>query len=358
MKNNFPKSWAEIRLDLISKNIEAVKSQHSGKKLLAVVKCDAYSHGAVQVARHIEEDVDWFGLATVDEGIELRMAGIKKPILIFAVPTAETAAAYVTHNLDATVSSKVHFSILMDGTSYQINFDTGMNRLGFKPEEAEEVRSLAVANQRLICSGIYSHYATADDPGSDFVYEQQDRFNELSKYFSEVPLLHMSNSGAVTHYPDLNHFDMVRCGLNLYGYCAGKVQVDIYEPTLEWKTNLVQVRPIRKGEGVSYGGYWSAPEDGYLGTIEVGYGDGLPRSLTNKLEVLIEGERFPLAGNVTMDYVMVYLKQKKFKPETEVLLLGKKGAGAAEWAELAGTNVHEILTNIRSSVERRYLKKD
>lgn len=356
MNYHFPNSYADIDLRIIQKNLEAIKARHPGKKILAVVKCDAYGHGAPQVARHIEEGVDWFGLASVDEGIQLRMAGIKKPILIYEVPTAEKAAAYLTHNLAATVSHRVHFSTLMDGTRYHLNFDTGMNRLGFKPDEAKEVRTLAVANQRLICSGIYSHYATADDPGSDFVTEQQNRFKELTKYFAEVPLQHMSNSGAMAHYPDIDHFDMIRTGLALYGYLAGDTQVDWLTSALEWKTDLAQVRPIKKGEGVSYGGTWRAPSDGYLGTVAVGYGDGIPRALSSKLSVTVNGKRYPVAGRITMDYLMIWLGEDKLSPGAEVVLMGREGPDAQEWAKLSGSNAHEILTAIRSSVARNHLK--
>ena len=131
----------------------------------------------------------------MDEAIELRMGGIKKPILVFEVPSARTAAAYQTHGLTATVSDVTHFSVLMDGTKYHLNFDTGMNRLGFSPDQAAEVRKMAVANQRLICSGIYSHYSMADDPGFDEVKQQLNAFQNVLKHFKEVPLVHICKYG-------------------------------------------------------------------------------------------------------------------------------------------------------------------
>ncbi|MEX1268692.1 MAG: alanine racemase [Balneolaceae bacterium] len=354
MKLHFPNSVAEINLKTLTENISAIKKKHPGKKLLSVVKCNAYGHGAVQCARHMEEDVDWFGVAAVDEGIELRMGGIQKPILVFGVPAPETAASYVTHNLTATVSHRVHFSTLMDGTRYHLNFDTGMRRLGFTPDEAGEVRKLAVGNQRLVCTGIYSHFATADDPGSAFAAEQHNRFKEVIKHFSEVPLVHMSNTGAALHY-DFDHFDMIRTGLALLGYNSGKTIVDWITPVMKWKTQIIQVRPIKKGETVSYGAAWTCPEDGFLATLPLGYGDGIPRSLSNKLQVSAEGNMYPVAGNITMDYVMVYLGEDRLKPGTEVTLMGGKGWSAAKWAQHAGTNVHETLTNLNGGrIERDY----
>lgn len=345
MKNHFPNSYAEIDLQAISRNLNELKKRTSEKKILFVVKCNAYGHGAVQVARHTEPDVDWFGVASVDEGIELRMGGIKKPVLVFEVPTGRTAAAYQTHNLTATVSDFPHFSILMDGTKYQLNFNTGMNRLGFSSEDAEEVRKIAVANQRLICSGIYSHYATADDPGSTGVDIQLDRFKKVLDHFSEVPLVHMSNSGAAVHY-NLHSFDMIRTGLIPLGYTAGRVQPDWLKPVLTWKSRLVQIRKIQAGESVSYEASWTAKTEGYIGTVPVGYGDGVPRSATNRLKVLIDGALYPVVGNITMDYIMVDLGDKKLPSETEVTLLGGDAWSAAEWAVVAETNVHEILTRL------------
>lgn len=357
MKNHFPNSIAEINLNEITINIEELRSRHPQQKLLVVVKSDAYGHGAVRVSKHIEEKTDWFGVASVDEGIELRMGGIKKPILVFGVPTAQNAAAYVTHNLTATISDKTHFSMLMDGTSYHLNFDTGMKRLGFDPSEAEEVRKLAVANQRLICSGIYSHYATSDNPGSEFVLEQNRRFKEVLKNFAEVNMVHMSNTGAAAFY-DTDHFSMIRTGLIPLGYTAGQTHVDWLNPVLSWKTKLVQVRRVNKGEGVSYGHSWKAPEDGYIGTLPVGYSDGVPRSIANNLTVFIDGKGYQSVGNITMDYTMIYLGSEPLKNSSEVTLLGRDGWDAGKWADHAGTNTHEILTGITDLVARSYVDID
>ncbi|WP_069133039.1 alanine racemase [Rhodohalobacter halophilus] len=345
----------EINLPAISQNIEAIKQRVPDKQFLAVVKCNAYSHGVVDVAKHIQDQVDWFAVASVDEGIELRRSNITKPILVFGIPTYETAAAYQTHNLTATVSHISHFSILMDGTDYHLNFDTGMGRLGFSPEQAKEVRQQAVLNQRLTCSGIYSHFATADDPGSDFVGVQHSRFMDIIKHFEEIPIKHICNTGASTNY-DLEPFDMIRIGLGMLGYNPGLTRHNWLKPVLNWETKVGVVRPIKKGETVSYGARWTCPEDGYLATIPVGYGDGIPRSLSNKLKVAINGNLYPQVGSVTMDYIMVFLGDDKLSPETDVTLMGGDALNAADWAELVGTNIHEILTNLKGRFVRNYLK--
>lgn len=354
MKNHFPNSFAQIDLETVTQNLREVRKRTKADKILSVVKCNGYGHGAVRVAKQAEPDVDWFGVASVDEGIELRMGGIKKPILVFEVPFAQTAAAYQTHNLTATVSDLTHFSVLMDGTKYHLNFDTGMNRLGFYPSQAEEVRNMAVANQRLICSGIYSHYAMADDPGSGFVKVQNKRFREVLKHFGEIRLVHMSNTGGSVFYGETEQFDMIRTGLTQLGYTAGEVQPDWLKPVLTWKSRLVQVRKIDEGESVSYGRTWTADRDSYIGTVPVGYGDGIPRALSNKLEVLIGGQFYPVVGNVTMDYIMIHLGDKKIPADEEVTIMGGEAWDASQWAIAAGTNVHEILTGLTYRMARSY----
>lgn len=356
MKNNFPNSYAKISKEKIRQNLIVLKNRAGTDHVLAVVKCDAYRHGARTVSNAVKDVVDWFAVATVDEAIDLRMGGITKPILVFGVPTYETAAAYQTHGLTATVSHKTHFSILMDGTDYHLNFDTGMGRLGFKPNESEEVREQAVLNQRLICSGIYSHYSTSDEPDSDFVELQHERFKGVLAHFSEVPLKHMSCTGTVGNYPKLDHLDMIRSGIGMMGYNSGSVRFNWLEPVLEWRAKLAQIRPIKKGEVVSYSKTWKCPEDGYLATLPVGYGDGIPRSLSNKLSVLINQKAYPQVGNVTMDYIMVYLGSDKVKPDSEAILIGDS-YNAHNWADAAGTNTHEILTNITARVEKSYTEE-
>ncbi|WP_340102731.1 alanine racemase [Rhodohalobacter sp. 8-1] len=353
MKLHFPNSYAEIDLQTITKNIRELKKRTAAKKILSVVKCNGYGHGAVRVAREAEPEVDWFGVAFVDEAIELRMGGIKKPILVFEVPSARTAAAYQTHGLTATISDLAHFSILMDGTKYHLNFDTGMNRLGFSPSKAPEVRKMAIVNQRLICSGIYSHYSMADDPGSKEVEKQLKAFRDVLKHFDEIPLVHICNTGGAVHY-DLEEFDMVRTGLTQLGYAAGRVQPDWLEPVLTWKSKVVQVKKVSKGESVSYDATWTAPIDCFIGTIPVGYGDGILRSLSNKLKVSVNGAMYPVVGNVTMDYIMINLGNKKIPVETEVTLLGGDAWSASKWAEEAGSNVHEILTGLSDRMARSY----
>jgi len=353
LKLHFPNSYANIELQTITKNLKELRKRTTAEKILSVVKCNAYGHGAVRIARQAEPDVNWFGVASVDEAIELRLGGIKKPILVFEVPSARTAAAYQTHGLTATISDLTHFSILMDGTKYHLNFNTGMNRLGFSPAQAQEVRKLAVSNQRLICSGIYSHYSMADDPGAGEVERQLKTFKDVLTHFKEIPLVHICNTGGAVHY-NLEEFNMIRTGLVQLGYAAGHDQPDWLEPVLTWKSKIVQVKKIKKGQRVSYGGTWTAEEECYIGTVPVGYGDGVPRSLSNKLMINVRGEMYPVVGNVTMDYIMINLGNRKISAETEVTILGGEAWNASKWAAEADTNVHEILTGLSDRMARSY----
>jgi alanine racemase len=193
----------------------------------------------------------------------------------------------------------------------------------------------------------------ADDPGSDKVDKQLKKFKDVLKHFEEVPLVHICNTGGAVHY-DLEPFDMVRTGLTQLGYAAGRVQPDWLEPVLTWKSKVVQVRKIQKGDSVSYGGTWTASKECYIGSIPVGYGDGVPRSLSNKLKVSVNGEMYPVVGNVTMDYIMINLGDSKIQAESEATILGADAWDASKWAEEAGSNVHEILTGLSGRMARNY----
>lgn len=374
MRHHFPTSIATVDLRTLRQNVELMKSVLNGRKLLAVVKADAYGHGASTCARYLNSHVDWFAVATIDEGIELRLSGVEKPILILGVPDERSAPAYVSHQLTATISHPSHFSILMDGTRYQLNIDTGMRRLGIQPDQFEEVRTLAIMNQRLIANGIYSHLATADAVESTFVKIQESRFKEALSIFPEIPLRHLMNSAGL-FYHELDHFDMVRVGLALWGYLSAepvhgrqvlphmKPVYDHLGKVLTWSSQIVQSRRIEKGEGVSYGSRWKAPDDGYISTIPVGYADGLFRSATNKMSVrvhLSEQEKsvFPIAGTVTMDYIMIFTGKLKLRPGVNVDLLSDKGPDAWDWAKAADTIPYEVLTKISQRVVREYVRDE
>ncbi len=334
-----------IDLEAIAQNL-AVLKHYCGPEVeqMAVIKANAYGHGAVEVARKLESLVAWFAVNDVDEGIELREHGIENPILIFGVPEAEIADLYKQHDLTATVSAAEHFKLLPSGTDYHLNFDTGMGRLGFRPEQANAVLQLKADYPGLNCTSIYSHFATADEPDSSKPAEQLRLFKKLREKFKEHLMTHLCNSAGIVQCPEA-HFNMVRTGIGLYGYAPGQTTISGLKPAINWSTRLVQINPVKKGETVSYGATWEAETDGLIGIIPVGYADGIPRSLSGHLEVMIQGERYPAAGRVTMNYCMIWLGEKAFEPGTEVQLWNKH-ITPRHWADRLGTIPYEILTRI------------
>lgn len=335
------------------------------------MKADAYGHGAAITARYLDPYVDWFAVATMDEGVELRLSGVTKPILVLGVPSEQTAPAYISHNLTATISHPSHFSLLMDGTRYHLNVDTGMHRLGVQPDQYEEVRSLAILNQRLIASGIYSHLSTADDAKSEFVKTQESSFKEVLSFFPEIPLRHLLNSSGL-FYHQLERFDMVRMGLVQWGYLPGDPKQNVIpemqnawnaiRKVLTWSSRIVETRKISRGEGVSYGARWKAPEDGFISTIPVGYADGLFRLASGKISVMLHHSngpiRFPIVGSITMDYIMIFTGDMKISSGTKVDLLTDNGPDAWDWAQAADTIPFEVLTRLSNRVVREYSRDE
>jgi alanine racemase len=351
----YPNSRAEVHVDRLHHNLKVLRGGVADAvSSMAVVKADAYGHGAVSLARRLTDRVEWFAVANVDEAIELREAGIENSILVFGAPTGKSAGAYRKYNLVATVSAFEHFDYLQKNTRYHLNFDTGMGRYGFLPEQTSEVKTAVQKNSHLIAGGIYSHFATADEPHSDKVHRQLDCFREIRSQFSTDLLTHMANSGGAAFYKQ-SHLDMIRYGIGLYGYDPGPVKIDGLQPVMDWKSFLAQVKPIRKGMTVSYRATWQAPYDGYLGVVPVGYADGLPRNLSHKLEVLIDDTAYPVVGIVTMDNIMVFLGEDQLKSQTEVRLFGKDGFTAQDWAEKVGSISYEILARLTPRVKRVYV---
>ncbi|MEX0594383.1 MAG: alanine racemase, partial [Balneolaceae bacterium] len=337
LRTNGSGSLLRIHTRAIRDNLTWIRNQSGGRPVIAVVKANAYGVGAVMVARFLREEVEGFAVATTDEGVELREAGIRKPILVMGPPRVTTAGDYADHHLTASISRPEQSKILPAGVAYQIVLDSGMRRYGVAPEQVSQIREILSASSHLSYSGCYSHHAVADEPKNDAVYEQIGRFEEIIRQASLDGPFHMSNSAAVLHEGALPHFDLLRVGLGLYGYAPGLPRPDALIPALEWQSTLELVRPIQKGEPVSYGGTWRADRNGWLGTMPVGYADGLPRALSNKLQVSIDGRRFAQVGRVTMDATMVFLEEAPIREGTPATLFGGEGWSLYEWSEAAGS---------------------
>ncbi|HCI71356.1 MAG: alanine racemase [Bacteroidetes bacterium] len=353
---------SEIIVDLskLDSNVEAIKRRLKPEiKIMAVIKDNAYGHGAVPIAKHLSTQVDWLCVATLPEAIELRENGIELPILVFEVPEKEDAEKYLEYSITATVSDISTFEILKEGTDYHLNFDTGMRRLGISLEDIESTLSLFKTYNTLNCTGIYTHFSSADEPENESVLKQLARFNSIIKQFPDHLIKHTANTGAIFYYQDLDiQFDAVRPGVCLYGYMAGESESSDLTPIIEWKSYVMQTRSVKKGDPVGYGETWKAPEDGIVGTIPIGYSDGIQRLLGGKFNVLINGEMIQQVGRISMDYFGVYSPHNSFKRGDTVYLFRGDELSPKKWAKVLQTIPYEVTTSLNNRISRRYLKED
>ena len=353
------RTYTEIDLLAIKHNAEAIK-RHTGKQLIAVVKADAYGHGAVPVAETLRPVADMFAVATVEEGIELRQAGIRKPVLILFSCLPAQVGQIVEFSLTPTIGDWEFATALNEvasetaPTKVHVNVNTGMNRSGVCRTEALQFLSRLKTLQRVEVEGLFTHLATADEVDKSFVSVQLKRLASVLAY-NNGKMVHVANSAATLAVPE-SHFDAVRPGLSLYGiYPAAEKPISL-KPALTWKARIGWISTISKGEGVSYGLTYKAPYQTRVAMVQIGYGDGYPRSLSGIGEVLIDGMRRPIIGRVCMDVSVVQLEPSdKVSVGDEVVLIGKQGDAEImvdEIAQRAGTIPYEILTQIGARVKR------
>lgn len=362
------RAWVEINLAALADNVQQLKSLLSpGTQLLAVVKADAYGHGAVRVAQTaLNQGASWLGVATISEGIELRQAGIKAPILILsATQTLEEIQAIVDWQLQPTLccpQQALNFSnALTQPLAVNIKIDTGMSRLGAPWQQGLELIKLVHRLPHLKITSLYSHLATADDLDPAFMEQQRQRFErviaQLQAAGIPLPPLHLANSAATLNGSDF-HYDWVRVGLALYGlYPAPHFQkmVDLH-PVMQVKARVTQIKLIPSGTGVSYGQTFVAQRPTRLAVVGIGYADGVPRILSNQISVLVRGQPLPQIGTITMDQLMIDGSEIPDLQVGEVVtLIGEQGnaqISADQWAKTAGTISWEILTGFRHRLPR------
>ena len=352
------RTHTEIDLQAIQHNAEAIKA-HTGKKLIAVVKADGYGHGAVRVAEVLDATSDIFAVATVEEGIALRQADIHKPILILFSSLPEQATQIVEYGLTPTIGDWEFAKALNEVASIKVhvNFNTGMNRSGVCYTEAMAFLSRLKTLRQLKVEGLFTHLATADEADKSFVSIQLERFSSILANVSGK-MVHAANSAATLTIPE-SHFDAVRPGLSLYGVYPAAEKPILLKPALTWKARIGWIGSISEGEGVSYGLTYKAPHQTRVAMVQVGYGDGYPRALSNSGEVLIGGACRPIIGRVCMDVSVVQLQpEDNVSIGDEVVLIGKQGDAEItvdEVAHRAGTISYEILTQIGTRVKRIFL---
>lgn len=351
----FDEGWnsiAIIDLEAIRQNLKYLKDRSGAPLQMAVVKANAYGHGAVDIAIGVADMVDWFGVAGIREGIELRRQGIMKPILVFGTPTRGSSSFYNEYGLTATVSQIEHFDILQPGTRYHIKFDTGMGRVGIRSEAAREIVRLVMSRPHLKLGGVMTHFADAEISGS-IVFENQLRsFETIRSLFPGDLIFHASNSAASLHQSGTG-FDMIRSGVAMYGFDPRGDWNPWLRPALAWWSRLVQVRKMKANEGVSYSHSFRMPHDGYIGVVPVGYADGIPRRLRNRVRFGIGDSEYAQVGNITMDQSMVFLGREPLSTDVPVLIMGGTDSlSVYRWARLLGTIPYEVTTSIGNRVLR------
>ena len=374
-KNNRVK--AVISLDAVEQNFrEMRKNIAEDTKMIAVVKADAYGHGAVPIAHLIENhDYIWgFAAATAEEAVHLRQAGITKPILILGIVFDEYFPELVQYDIRPAVCEYDEAKKLSDEAVLQnktvhihIALDTGMTRIGYAdiPERVEEIKKIAEL-PNLEIEGMFTHFARADEYDRSPAMVQLERYQDFSKRVEEagvdIPLHHCSNSAGIIRVPEAN-LSIVRAGITIYGiYPSSEVERDIVKlaPVMELKSHITYVKDVPAGAAISYGGTYVADKKKRVATIPVGYADGYPRQLSNKGWVLIHGKKAPILGRVCMDQFMADVTEiDNVKKGDEVTLLGRDGdefISIEEMGDLCGRFSYEFACDISPRVPRVYIK--
>lgn len=367
------RAWVEVNLAAIAQNVQQIRTLLGPKTdLMAVVKADAYGHGAVLIAQTVlQAGARWLGVATIPEGIELREAGIEAPILVLgATHTPDQIRAIAHWQLQPTLCTPKQalvFAETLAGCSVplplsvHLKLDTGMSRLGSPWQEGAEFAQLVQRLPHLQIASIYSHLATADSPDQTTLRQQQQRFERAIGQIRAAgvapPKLHLANSAATLTDSNL-HYDLVRVGLAIYGlYPSDPLRsVIALQPALQVKARVTQVKTIPAGTGVSYGHQFVADRAMRLAVIGIGYADGVPRNLSNRMSVLVRGQRVPQIGAITMDQLMLDVSTVPDLQEGEVVtLLGQDGRhtiSADDWASKLGTISWEILCGFKHRLPR------
>ena len=360
-----------VDLDAISHNLQVLRAA-AGVPVMGIVKANAYGHGLVRVGLHLQaRGVEQLGVAFLEEGIALREAGVTVPILVMGGIFGPQAAALIAHDLEITVSSldklrqvEAAAESLGRVATIHLKIDTGMERIGVHSYHAGPFIEAAVASRWCRVKGVYSHLACADEPDSPMTARQRERFLEACAHFERLgapmPLRHLANSGGVLHFPD-TCLDMVRPGIALYGVLpdpASRTTLDL-RPALSLVSQVVYFKVVPAGQPVSYGATWAPATDTRVVTVPIGYGDGFPRALSSRGQVLVRGQRHPIVGRICMDQFMVDIgPQGTAYNEDPVILIGTQDGLAIrceDVAQAAGTIPYEILVGLNERIPREYV---
>ncbi len=366
--------YAEIDLDALDHNVREIRKYiGGGVKLCCVIKANAYGHGAIEVAQFLEEGrTDWFAVSSVDEALELRWAGIEKPILVLGTTFAAQYETAVRHHITLTIYTEDAARTLSDAAvrcgmraNIHIKLDTGMSRIGFEMSEASADAICRIAGlPNLKIEGLFTHFACADMRGREPTLRQLDQYLEMVRVLKrrgiEIPLKHCANSAGIMAYREA-HMDMVRAGIMLYGlYPSEEISHDSVDlrPVMSLKSRVAYIKTVPAGTPVSYGGTYVTDRETVLATVPVGYADGYFRSLSGIGRVLIHGQEAPIRGRICMDQFMVDVTGiEDVCAGDAVVLVGRDGDHrlcAEEVADLAGSFNYELVCEVGRRVPRVY----
>ncbi|WP_242157247.1 alanine racemase [Aestuariivivens sediminis] len=359
----------EIDLNALKHNVAHLKSKlQKNTKFLAVVKAFAYGSDACEIAQFLEElKIDYFAVAYVKEGIALRKAGIRTPILVLHPQTA-SLTELIEYDLEPSLYNAKILTAFLDlalaknqkNYPVHIKFNTGLNRLGFWENDVEYVLSKIKTSPVKIAS-IFSHLAASEDLNEkEFSLGQIEMFKTITEQCIQKigyrPMLHMCNTSGILNYPKA-HFDMVRCGIGLYGYGNSKTESANLKPIATLKTIISQIHFIEKGESVGYNRAFKSESIAKTATLPIGHADGISRIYGNgKGFVTINGQKAPIIGHVCMDMIMVNITHVHCSEGDEVIVFGGQSTSAEALAEAAGTISYELITSISQRVKRVLLK--
>lgn len=358
---------AVIDLDAIRDNVRAVKPERS--EFMAVVKANGYGHGGAPVARAaVEAGASWLGVAMVEEGVSLREAGLAAPILVLTEFPPGSEKDALAAGLTPTLYTDEGLARLGpagrpdEAVGVHVKIDTGMHRVGLRPERAVEyLRAVAEAGLRI--DGVWTHLATAEELDDPFAERQLDRFADVVRGLAAAGIrpryLHAANSAAAIARPSA-HLDLVRVGLAMYGLTPGPRLAGLADlrPAMSLRSAVAMTKRVGPGEGVSYGLRYRLQRESTIATIPVGYADGYSRLVSGRAEVLIRGRRYPVAGNVTMDQVMVDCGDDPVEAGDEVVLIGRQAGeeiSADDVAAWMGTISYEVLCAVSERIPREYV---
>jgi alanine racemase len=366
-------TFAEIDLAAIAHNILVIKKRVHPAHVMAVVKADAYGHGAVPVSKvALESGVTYLGVALVEEGIELRNHGISEPILVFSGAFEDQLINFFKHDLEITVYTKETADSLSKlSPNFQkpirihVKVDTGMGRVGVNWENAANFVEYLATLEGVKLHGLYTHFATSDERDKTYANLQFDRFKKIIKILEQknihIPLKHAANSGAILDMPE-TYLDLVRPGVMMYGYFPSNETTEsvAIEPAMTVKSRVSFIKQVPENFSVSYGRKFITSQSTRIATIPLGYADGYNRLLTNQAKVTIRGKKYPLVGRVCMDLVMVDIgMEDNIQVGDEVILFGKQEENAfsvKEICQLIDTIPYEVTCWVSKRVPRVYVE--